>query len=90
MPGPWVLLVLILVATADQSEIKLLSLLHVDAKVNNMNQHINYKDAVIDAVIEGMTGMPEDMIAAFIPMLDLVYTAGFTEALRGTDESMLA
>lgn len=28
---------------------------------------MNYKDAVIEAVIEGMKGIPEDMIAAFIP-----------------------
>lgn len=46
---------------------------------------MNYKDAVIEAVIEGMKGIPEDMIAAFIPLLDLVYTAGFTEALRIPD-----
>jgi len=47
---------------------------------------MNYKDAVIEAVIEGMQGMPEDMITAFIPMLNLVYTAGFNEALRQEDQ----
>lgn len=47
---------------------------------------MNYKDEVIEATIGGMQGMPEDVIAAFIPLLDLVYTAGYNEALRVPDE----
>jgi|Laugresp1bdmlbsn_1035097.scaffolds.fasta_scaffold261952_1 hypothetical protein len=46
---------------------------------------MNYKDAVIEAAVDGMKGMPEDMMAAFIPMLDLVYTVGYNEALRVTE-----
>lgn len=47
---------------------------------------MNYKDAVIEAALEGMQGMPEELLSAFIPMLDLVYTVGYNEALRNEEQ----